>query len=195
MQMQGQRELPVSQALAWKALNDPAVLKICIPGCDSIEATEAGPFKVSMAIRIGPVSARFQGLISLLDVRAPEAYTLQFEGQGGTAGFGKGRSQVVLEPLPQGCLLRYTVDAQMGGKIAQLGQRLIDGAANKLAEDFFKRLEGELAKAAEAQDSEPEVSPPTAEQVPAPAKPGSQQRWAIGLAAIGLIALAWWALS
>ncbi len=195
MQMQGQRELPVSQALAWHALNDPAILKACIPGCDSIEASDAEHFKVSMAIRIGPVSARFQGLISLLDVRAPEAYTLRFEGQGGTAGFGKGQSQVVLEAQPDGCLLRYTVEAQMGGKIAQLGQRLIDGAANKLAEDFFKRLEAELVRVADSQEPVPAGAPAPQASPEQPFAVGPQPRWVLGLVALGLAALAWWALS
>ena len=195
MQMQGQRELPVSQALAWRALNDPAILKACIPGCDSIEASDTEHFKVSMAIRIGPVSARFQGLISLLDVRAPEAYTLRFEGQGGTAGFGKGESQVVLQAQPGGCLLRYTVEAQMGGKIAQLGQRLIDGAANKLAEDFFKRLEAELVKVADHQEPVPAIAPAPQAPPEQPTAVSPKRRWALGLVALGLFALAWWALS
>ncbi len=195
MQMQGKRELPVSQAAAWHALNNPEVLKACIPGCDSIEPNGADQYKVSMAIRIGPVSAKFQGLISLLDVRPPDSYTLQFEGQGGTAGFGKGQSHVVLSAQPKGCTLSYTVEAQMGGKIAQLGQRLIDGAANKLADDFFKRLESQLVSADVALAESEAQRAPTAAQA-APAGPVGKSPWALWLAAVVVISLfAWWALS
>ena len=146
MDMQGTRQLAVNQQQAWDALNNPEVLKVCIPGCDRIDLGEDHQFLIGMAVKVGPVSAKFSGKISLLDMNPPASYTLNFEGQGGVAGFGKGTAQVKLIPNDQGCELQYIVNAQVGGKIAQLGQRLIDGAAKSLSEDFFKKFELETAK-------------------------------------------------
>jgi uncharacterized protein len=144
MEMQGQRQLAVTQQQAWDALNDPEVLKACIAGCDKLEATGPNAFAVGVALKIGPVSAKFAGNIQLSDVQAPHSYQLTFDGSGGAAGFGKGISKVVLEPNDQGTMLNYTVSAQVGGKIAQMGQRLIDGVAKSMAEDFFGKFEGVL---------------------------------------------------
>ena len=146
MEMQGSRELAVTQAQAWAALNDPEVLKLCIPGCDKVEPTGENQYAVSVAVKIGPVSAKFNGRITLSDVNPPHSYTLTFDGQGGAAGFGKGTSHVKLVPAAQGpgCVLSYTVTAQVGGKIAQMGQRLIDGVARGMAEDFFKRFDAQM---------------------------------------------------
>lgn len=142
MEMLGKRELAVSQQQAWDALNDPEVLKACIPGCDRIEATGQDKYSIAMALKIGPVSAKFAGNIALSEIQAPNSYKLNFDGQGGAAGFGKGESKVTLTPLSAAsCELNYTVNASVGGKIAQLGQRLIDGASKSIAEDFFKRFE------------------------------------------------------
>ena len=190
MQMQGQRTLSVSQQAAWDALNDPATLKACIPGCDRLEPAGDQQFNIGMAVKIGPVSARFGGQISLRDVVAPNSYTLQFEGQGGTAGFGKGLSHVVLQAQGGGCLLSYTVEAQMGGKIAQLGQRLIDGAANRIAEDFFQRLDQHLSQAhAAAKTPELTGNAPIAD---AAEKTGPPKLWWGAVVLAGL--LAWWLL-
>ena len=144
MDMQGQRVLHVTQAQAWDALNDPAILKSCIPGCDKFELTEANVYNVGVAIKIGPVSAKFTGKVTLSDIQVPNSYSLNFEAQGGVAGFGKGESKVSLHPHAEGCELQYTVHSTVGGKLAQLGQRLIDGAAKSLAEDFFKRFDEAL---------------------------------------------------
>ncbi|MFO6420952.1 SRPBCC family protein [Hylemonella sp. W303a] len=144
MDMQGSRQLAVTQQQAWDALNDPEVLKRCIPGCDKVEATGEGQYAVGLSLKIGPVSARFAGKITLSDLQPPSGYTLHFDGQGGVAGFGKGSAQVSLTPADGGTTLAYTVHAQVGGKVAQLGQRLIDGAARSLAEDFFKRFDEEM---------------------------------------------------
>jgi carbon monoxide dehydrogenase subunit G len=156
MEMQGQRHLPVAQSLVWDALNDPEVLKACVPGCERFEVDAEEAYAVVTALKIGPVSARFTGKVRLSDVVAPQSYTLGFEGQGGVAGFGKGTSAVRLESVEGGCELHYTVSATVGGKIAQLGQRLIDGVARSLADDFFKRFEAELLRR----------HPPAAESVP-----------------------------
>lgn len=144
MQMTGERLLGATQAQAWEALNDADVLKQCIPGCETLEPREGG-YAFTVAIRIGPVAAKFKGTVTLQDVDAPKSYTLVFEAQGGVAGFGKGESRVRLEPVENGTLMHYAVSSQIGGKLAQLGQRLIDGAAKSLAEDFFKKFETALA--------------------------------------------------
>ncbi|MNP99881.1 Carbon monoxide dehydrogenase subunit G (CoxG) [compost metagenome] len=171
MEMLGNRRLGVTQQQAWDALNDPETLKKCIPGCDKFELTGDNTYSVALAVKIGPVSAKFSGKVMLSDIVAPDGYKLTFEGQGGVAGFAKGSSSVSLKPVagasdaapvaavadsapvaeaapvaptPAGCELDYTVQAQVGGKIAQLGQRLIDGAAKSTADDFFKRFEAEM---------------------------------------------------
>lgn len=146
MDMQGSRQLAVTQQQAWNALNDPEVLKRCIPGCDKVEVNGDNQYAVGMALKIGPVAAKFSGKILLSDINPPSSYKLGFDGQGGVAGFGKGSAQVTLVPNNEGCELGYTVNAQVGGKIAQLGQRLIDGAAKNLAEDFFKRFDEEMQR-------------------------------------------------
>jgi carbon monoxide dehydrogenase subunit G len=148
MDMEGTRALAVTQQQAWEALNDPEVLKLCIPGCDRIEPTGENQYAVGLAVKIGPVAAKFTGKITLSDVVPPESYTISFDGQGGVAGFGKGVSKVRLSPQEEGsgCMLDYKVQAQVGGKIAQLGQRLIDGVAKSMAEDFFKRFDNEMQR-------------------------------------------------
>jgi carbon monoxide dehydrogenase subunit G len=144
MDMQGNRLLAASQQQAWDALNDPEILKMCIPGCEKFERVTESEYVVTVAVKIGPVSAKFNGKVKLADIQAPVSYALQFEAQGGVAGFGQGESKVELIPQGAGCELRYTVHSKVGGKIAQLGQRLIDGVAKSLAEDFFKRFDEAL---------------------------------------------------
>jgi carbon monoxide dehydrogenase subunit G len=153
MEMQGSRELAITQQQAWEALNDPEVLKQCIPGCDKVESTGPDAYSIGMALKIGPVSAKFTGKITLSDINPPQSYTISFEGQGGPAGHGKGSAKVQLTPTGKGHTLSYLVQASVGGKVAQLGQRLIDGAAKSLAEDFFKRFETAL------QEKYPESAP------------------------------------
>ena len=125
MDMTGQRALAATQQQAWDALNDPDILKACIPGCEKFELDGDNAYAVTAGIKIGPVSAKFNGKVQLTDIVAPSSYKLHFEAQGGVAGFGKGESSVELKPLDQGCELCYTVHSTVGGKIAQLGQRLI----------------------------------------------------------------------
>ena len=161
MEMHGSRHLAVTQQQAWDALNDPEVLKTCIPGCDKVEATGDNQYAIGMAVKIGPVSARFNGKILLSDVRPPSSYTIGFEGQGGPAGFGKGSAKVNLAPAAEGTDLTYTAQAQVGGKIAQVGQRLVDGVAKSMAEDFFKRFDEEMQRRYPA----PAVAPAAAEPV------------------------------
>lgn len=144
MQMQGNRQLAATAEQAWLALNDPNILKQCIPGCQSFELKSPDVYGVAAAIKVGPVSAKFSGTVTLSDIKPPHSYTLSFEVQGGVAGHGKGVSHVELVPNAEGVLLNYTVESQIGGKLAQLGQRLIDGAAKSMANDFFKRFEAVL---------------------------------------------------
>ena len=147
MEMQASRSLAVSQRQAWEALNDPETLKACLAGCDRFEPQGDDQYAVGMAVKVGPVSAKFSGKVTLSDITPPERYRIAFEGQGGVAGFGKGEADVTLTPEPDDaagqprCLLSYSVQAQVGGKIAQLGQRLIDGAARNMADDFFARFD------------------------------------------------------
>jgi len=132
-------------------------------------------YNVGVAIKIGPVSAKFTGKVTLSDIQAPNAYALNFEAQGGVAGFGKGESKVSLHPHAEGCELQYTVHSTVGGKLAQLGQRLIDGAAKSLAEDFFKRFDEALqAKYPQAEGTTTTAASPVSE--PADAS-GSVPTW------------------
>ena len=148
MEMQGSRHLAVTQQQAWDALNDPDVLKVCIPGCDKVEPAGDDQYAINMGVKVGPVAAKFAGKIKLQEVMAPNSYTLTFEGSGGAAGFGKGNARVSLAPPTEGagCELTYTAQAQIGGKIAQVGQRLVDGVARSMADDFFRRFDEEMQR-------------------------------------------------
>lgn len=154
MELKGERLLAVDRATAWKALNDPEVLRACIPGCESIEKTGENECTAVVVAALGPVKARMQGRIRLEDIVEPASYTLRFEGQGGAAGFAKGASRVTLTEEGAGTRLGYAVEAQVGGRLAQVGSRLIDSAALKLADDFFaafeKQVGGATASAAAA---------------------------------------------
>lgn len=137
MEMSGEERIPAAQADTWAALNDPEILKACVPGCESIERVADNEFQVLMVARIGPVSARFKGKLALSDLNPPNSYAIAFEGQGGAAGFGKGSARVQLAPDGEGTLLVYQVKASVGGKLAQIGSRLVDAAAKKISQDFF----------------------------------------------------------
>ena len=145
MELQGERFIPASVETTWDALNDPQVLKACIAGCESLERTGDDAFTALVAVKVGPVSARFKGNLKMTNVQAPNRYTINFDGQGGIAGFGKGSADVALSPeAPQRTKLAYAARAQVGGKLAQVGSRLIDAAAAKIAEDFFRAFEARL---------------------------------------------------
>jgi carbon monoxide dehydrogenase subunit G len=137
MTMTGEVELPASPQIVWQKLNDAEVLKACIPGCQSLEKTSDTEFQAVAKIKVGPVSASFKGRVNLLDLDPPNGYRIQGEGEGGIAGFAKGGASVHLAPAGTGTRLSYNVEAQVGGKIAQLGARLIDGVARKMADQFF----------------------------------------------------------
>ena len=145
MELKGERLIPAPVDKTWAALNDPEVLKGCITGCESLERSGDDAYTALVAVRVGPVSAKFKGNLKMLDVKAPTSYTIQFDGQGGVAGFGKGSADVVLAAEGGGTKLSYVAKAQVGGKMAQVGSRLIDAAAAKVAEDFFKAFEAKGA--------------------------------------------------
>ncbi|MCD6681576.1 MAG: carbon monoxide dehydrogenase subunit G [Burkholderiaceae bacterium] len=152
MNLQGERLIPATPEATWAALNDPETLKACINGCESLERTGDDEYLATIAMRVGPVNARFKGRLKLQNVVPPSSYTIAFDGQGGAAGFGKGSADVQLSPDPGGTRLAYNAKAQVGGKLAQVGSRLIDGAAAKIAEDFFAAFESRLSATARAVD-------------------------------------------
>ena len=183
--MTNSRVIPAPPAAVWAALNDPEALKASLPGCESLERVDDTTWKATMAAKIGPVSARFNGTMKILESTPPDGYTLRFDGQGGAAGFANGEAKVTLAPAESNATtLTYDVKAQVGGKIAQIGSRLIDGAAAKLADEFFARVSERLAPPA------PAVVEETGEvvQVSAGRAPGNQPwiRW-VSLAVIAAI--------
>ena len=138
MEMTGEQTIPASQADTWQALNDPAVLKDCVPGCEAIDRVSDTEYTVQMTARVGPVSAKFKGKLTLSNLKPPQSYSIAFEGQGGVAGFAKGGADVTLTPEgAEATRLGYKVKANVGGKLAQIGSRLVDAAAQKVANDFF----------------------------------------------------------
>ena len=203
MELNGEQLIPASQQRTWDALNDPEVLKACIPGCETLERTDDGGFTATLALRIGPVSAKFKGRLALSDVQAPERYTIHFDGQGGMAGFGKGSAQVQLAPVDGGTRLQFAAKAQVGGKLAQVGSRLVDAAAGKITNDFFNAFNARVQADAEAAgevvsvNSPAPLAPEDAEQSNQPQPPSSpaQPAWlwwtvAAVAAAIALVTLA-----
>ena len=150
MEMSGEQLLPVSQETTWRALNDVEVLKASIPGCESIVPSGENQFDVVLTAKVGPVSAKFKGKLTLADLDPPNSYNLAFEGQGGVAGFAKGGAHVALSPHEGGTRLHYDAKANVGGKLAQIGSRLIDAAARKLAEQFFNAFSKHLREADKA---------------------------------------------
>lgn len=147
MDMSGERRIPASRQKVWDGLNDPNVLKACIPGCETLEKVSDTELKATAAVRIGPISARFNGRVQLSDLDPPRGYTISGEGQGGVAGFAKGGAHVHLDEDANFTVMRYQVNAQVGGKMAQLGARLIDATAKSMADAFFDRFVEEVAGA------------------------------------------------
>lgn len=142
MTMTGEVQLDAPREEVWAKLNDPEVLKACIPGCETLDVIGENQFQAVATNRIGPVKARFKGIVTLSDIDPPNGYKISGQGDGGVAGFAKGGATVSLKPAEAGggTVLSYAVDAQIGGKLAQLGQRLVNGAAKKLADQFFERF-------------------------------------------------------
>jgi len=140
MTMTGEVQLPAAREVVWVKLNDPDVLKACIPGCEELNKLSDTEFQAVAVSKIGPVKARFKGKVQLSELNPPNGYKISGEGDGGVAGFAKGGATVALSDKDGGTLLTYNVEAHIGGKLAQLGQRLVNGAAKKIADDFFKNF-------------------------------------------------------
>ena len=194
MQMTNSCAIPASVETTWQALNDPAFLKDCIAGCEAIEPTGDNEYKVLMAARIGPVSARFTGRMLLEDLQPPRSYAIRFEGQGGAAGFAKGQARVALEPdaANASTTMSYEVQAQVGGKLAQIGARLIDAAARKVADDFFAAFTAKIASLQPAPVAMAAEAPRLAPAAAAGATKGwtaHSARWAA--AALAAAGIAW----
>ncbi|QIG79652.1 CoxG family protein [Stakelama tenebrarum] len=159
MQMTGEQRISAPRERVWEALNDPAILKACIPGCQSVEKLSDTEYKATVAIRIGPIGAKFDGKIALSDLDPPKSCTITGEGQGGGAGFAKGGAKVRLDEADGGTLLAYDVDAQVGGRLAQVGGALIDATAKRLAGQFFKKFGAVLEEGVPQEEAAPSPAP------------------------------------
>jgi uncharacterized protein len=140
MEMQGERRIPAPRQVVWERLNDPETLRQCIPGCESVDKISDTEFTAKVRAKVGPVSASFTGKVTLTDLDPPAGYTISGEGTGGVAGFAKGSARIALEEEGGETIMRYGAQAQVGGKLAQIGSRLVDGTARKLADQFFDRF-------------------------------------------------------
>ena len=148
MDMHGELRIPAPREEVWKRLNDPETLKNCIPGCESIEKVSDTEFTAKLVARVGPVKANFSGKVTLTDLNPPASYTITGEGTGGVAGFAKGSARVALDDAGGETVMRYGVQAQVGGKLAQIGSRLIDATSRKMADEFFNRFVGIMTPSA-----------------------------------------------
>ncbi len=182
MDFTGRYVIAAAPQKVWEGLNDPAILKTCIPGCEQLDKTSPTDFVATARLKIGPLSATFKGKVTLSDLEPPRRCKLSGEGQGGVAGFAKGDAEVVLTPEGSGTILTYTAKASVGGKLAQIGQRLIDGAAKQIADDFFKRFAATLELPTLSPDPEVEAVPAkTSQTVVAPRAGLSPAIWVGGL--------------
>jgi carbon monoxide dehydrogenase subunit G len=162
MDMTGEQVIPAPKPVVWQALLDPETLKACIPGCETVTKVSDTEYTADVVARVGPVKAKFSGAVTLADLDPPNSCTISGEGKGGAAGFAKGSAKVQLADAPEGTRLTYTVAANVGGKLAQIGSRLIDGVARKMADDFFGTFNQLVAQRAQAAPP-----PPVAEPAPA----------------------------
>lgn len=172
MDMTGEYRIPAPRDKVWAALNDPETLKASIPGCESLEKSGDDAFTAKVVAKVGPVKAKFSGDVKLLNINAPESYTISGEGKGGAAGFAKGGADVKLADDGEGgTILTYTAKADVGGKLAQLGSRLIDGTSKKMADEFFSNFKEQVAPSAPAVEAAPEAA---AAAPPLPTRPASE---------------------
>lgn len=185
MDFSGRYAIPAPPETVWAAINDPEVLKACIPGCQTMTKTDETHFEAAVLLKIGPVKATFKGKVGLEELEPPRRCILKGEGQGGVAGFARGEAEVVLAAEDGGTALTYTAKANVGGKLAQIGQRLIDGAAKQLADEFFAKFAAVIAGAAGTAAPEPPVERP-----PQAAREGlAPEIWVVGLIAVIVILL------
>jgi carbon monoxide dehydrogenase subunit G len=196
MDIKGEYRIPAAQQAVWEALNDPETLKACIPGCETIEKVSDTELTATVKAKVGPVSAKFKGKVTLSDLDPPNSYKISGEGQGGPAGFGKGGATVTLEQDGSDTVLRYDANAQVGGKLAQIGARLVDGAAKKIADQFFANFAAHVGGSAEpvaetAADAAPEAAPAVTvnHETTTPSKSVSTATWIVGLIVVVAILL------
>jgi carbon monoxide dehydrogenase subunit G len=193
MELTGEQRIEADRTKVWDALNDPDVLKQCIPGCEALEKVSDTEFNADVTAKVGPVKAKFKGHVTLSDLDPPNGYTLSGEGKGGAAGFGKGEAKVTLEDDGDATILRYEVEAKVGGKLAQIGSRLIDGTARKMANEFFSTFNDIVSEGAPAEEIPESVKEELeAEAVPALAEKAGQSNmllWGIVAAAIVIAVL------
>ncbi|MEE8516793.1 MAG: carbon monoxide dehydrogenase subunit G [Alphaproteobacteria bacterium] len=188
MDMSGEHRIPASIQAVWDALNDPEVLKASIPGCESVDKVSDTEFTAKVTMAVGPVKARFKGQVKLTDIDAPNGYTITGKGSGGAAGFGEGNAKVTLVEEDGETVLSYTAHASVGGKLAQIGQRLIDATAKKMANEFFTGFVSHLEETGIAAPA-PEAAAP--EAAPSPTK--FPQWAALGAVAVAVVlALIWY---
>ena len=167
MEMTGEYKIPAPRQKVWEALNDPEILKACIPGCQELNKESDTELSATVKSKVGPVSATFKGKVTLSDIDAPNGYKISGEGTGGVAGFAKGGAEVSLVDDGDGTLLNYTATGQVGGKLAQIGSRLIDSTAKKMANEFF----GKFAEVVAADNAAPEASAEAEAEAPAAPAP------------------------
>ncbi len=197
MDMTGEYRIPAPREKVWEALNDPEVLTKCIPGCQELNKDSDTELSATVKTKVGPVSATFKGKVTLSDINPPESYTITGEGTGGAAGFAKGGAEVSLEADGDATILRYTAKAQVGGKLAQIGSRLIDSTSKKMAGQFFDKFAEEVGGGAAAEAPTAEAAPeapapaaaPAAAAAPASSGGISPMVWIGGLVAIVVIIL------
>ena len=192
MELTGTQTLPVTQQIAWDALNDPEILKASITGCEQLDRVSETEFAAAVTAAIGPVKAKFKAKLTLSDVVAPTSYKIRFDGQGGAAGFGKGEAKVTLTAEGAATRLDYTAQANVGGKLAQIGSRLVDAASKKLADEFFTKFNAELKRrygVAETAAAAPDAKAPSAGNA------GSGTLIAIIVATIAALAAVTWFLA
>jgi hypothetical protein len=176
MDMTGQYRIPAPREQVWAALNDPETLKAALPGCESLEKLSDREFAATVVAKVGPVKAKFNGNVTLSNLNPPESYTISGEGKGGAAGFAKGGADVRLTEEGEITVLTYTAKADVGGKLAQLGSRLIDGTAKKMADEFFDNFSRQVAGPVPAPP--PEAAPAPAPPAPAPSLLQNKFVWA-----------------
>lgn len=187
MEIKGEYRIAASREKIFAALNDVTILQACIPGCESLEKTSDTEMKAKVRMRIGPVSANFTGKVTLSDLDPPNGYKISGEGQGGAAGFAKGGAVVTLSEDGSDTVLNYNVDAQVGGKIAQVGARLIDGTARKLADEFFSKFAAMVGGPPPGEVAAPVAAPAAASAASAAAQRGYRHWIVIGVGAVVLV--------
>jgi carbon monoxide dehydrogenase subunit G len=186
MEMTGSQLIPMPQEVVWAGLNDAKILKACVPGCESLQRVSDTEYRAVIVVAIGPTKSKFTGKLLLLDIDAPHSYRTSFEGSGGAAGTANGGARVSLAPEGAGTRLTYVARVQIGGKLAQVGSRLIDGVAKKMTDEFFRRFSTCTAELQIVHPSEPVVHSTSSSS--------SYVKWAIAAAVMAGVVVLWFAL-